>query len=93
MLCFCLVCFNVVCYNVVWSGMAPTALHFLYLCALSNLETGLGYCSWWPEGGRLAPLWWDLLDFGALLILYLALYHSSLILAAYIHKLHYGVGS
>ena len=46
MLCFCVV-----------DGMAPTALHFLYLCPLSNLETGLGHCSWWPEGGKLAPLW------------------------------------
>ena len=61
-----------VCYAFVSAmvdGMAPTALHFLYLCPLSNLETGLGHCSWWPEGGRLAPL----LGFGAILILDFAL--------------------
>ena len=60
--------------------MAPTALQctFPLSLPLSNLETGLGHCSWWPEGGRLAPLWSAILDFGAILILYLALYYGVL---------------
>ena len=75
MLCFCVV-----------DGMAPTALHFLYLCPLSNLETGLGHCSWWPEGGKLAPLWYHIEIPHEVLVLY----SSVLVLWYHIEVPHRG---
>ena len=76
----CIVLYSV--YSVVWYGPHCVTMHISFIFApLSNLETGLGHCSWWPEGGRLAPLWCAILDFGAILILYLEYFLTSSLIA------------